>query len=352
MQKENSSLNRKDKTAIGTFGISLLLHAALFLVIGSYVIFEGVVPKTPFITSGELVTVDQELVIDTPDILPDIPEFSPEMPNFDPSSSDASPDAGSPVDLIISSAPSTAYTMPAPMPGAIATGTIGRTSGMGGGGGGPGGTTRASSFFETPLETKRIVFLIDISGSMVIQPRSTSTWNTLEQELERALAGLGGGAEFNLVGFAGESATFRGRPVPATPDNIRNAMSWISKQSPAQGLPRGATTVSRAEQPFSNTRWGGTAAHLALAEAFDMSPDTIVLLSDGDPTFPGNSLSVRLKDKTVVNSISLLHRWVQEQQSALQTPVTIHSVSYLAEGGENFMRDLATQNNGTYRQVK
>ncbi len=162
MSKPSLMEKWKEKTALGTFGISLLLHAAIFLLIGSYVMFEGVVPRSPFVSSGDLVAPDTEYEMEVPDIMDEMPVLFTEMP-MEMTTDSSQVDAGSPMDLIVSTAPSMTFSMPAPTPGAIATGRIGRGgSGSGSGPSAPkagrvfGGTSRTEQSLEGILyDTKQ-----------------------------------------------------------------------------------------------------------------------------------------------------------------------------------------------------
>jgi hypothetical protein len=80
----------------------------------------------------------------------------------------------------------------------------------------------------------------------------------------------------------------------------------------------------------------GTRADLGLAEAFNMKPDLIFFVSDGEPTGaqPAAILAA-----------------VAEAQKELARPAPIHSVAYMADSGQKFMKDLAEKNGGMYREV-
>ncbi len=138
------------KVSLGAFGISLLVHITIFLIVGSYVVFEGVVPRSPFV--GTIVAPQ-----DVPDLM-DIHDIQEEMPKpemLDMPMSEAVSSAAeqtSPMDLIISSAPSTSFNLPPVGAGPSLSTNIGSGSGAGTGQGrGPSvGTTTIFGSTERP----------------------------------------------------------------------------------------------------------------------------------------------------------------------------------------------------------
>ena len=112
--------------------------------------------------------------------------------------------------------------------------------------------------------SKRLAFLIDLSGSIWIEREGRGTRKqVVDVELARALEGLPADAAFNLIPFTGEPLPWSDRLVPATRSNVRRAVRW-----------------------FEECRESGTgnvwdALMLALA---DPELDTAVVLTDGAPT--------------------------------------------------------------------
>lgn len=234
-------------------------------------------------------------------------------------------------------------------PNALSFAAADNQFGMGAGGGGGGG---GFNFFGISGKGSSIIFVIDMSGSMVVEPRSRATWLRLEKELESALKQLGPRARFNLITFARNSERLSEFGLDATTSNIEKALGWLAQRSPARVVPSSMDFVPKAESGdfFNNTKHSGTAVHGALALAFSMKPDMLVILSDGQPTFP-EPQRVRLKDRTLVNTEGLVLRFIQEQQELLPSPIPIHTVAYVPDGGEEFLQNAASQNNGTYKKI-
>jgi Ca-activated chloride channel family protein len=80
---------------------------------------------------------------------------------------------------------------------------------------------------RSPLE---MVFTLDVSGSMLGQPidqaKSAVRW---------ALTHMRADDTFQIVKFAGNAETFAPRPVPATPENVRQALGYIEGTSAGGG---------------------------------------------------------------------------------------------------------------------
>ncbi|MDX6766059.1 MAG: hypothetical protein SFU85_04655 [Candidatus Methylacidiphilales bacterium] len=102
------------KVALGAIGLSLTLHGVCFLAVGSYVILEGVVPKTPFLEAEVGQTLEPE-VIEMPENeevapTPDIPHLESD---FAPTAVDNRENFSTPADVIVSTAPSgSSFTLP------------------------------------------------------------------------------------------------------------------------------------------------------------------------------------------------------------------------------------------------
>lgn len=104
---------------------------------------------------------------------------------------------------------------------------------------------------------RHVVYVLDISGSM------TSRIKRADEELRRALSGLGPDETFNIVVFSDDVARFTSGMARATPDKVRQASDYLS-----------TLHVD-----------GGTDLEDAMTEALSL-PDVneVVVLTDGVPT--------------------------------------------------------------------
>ncbi len=216
---------------------------------------------------------------------------------------------------------------------------LGFGAATGGGGGGVG-----FSFFGVKASGTKIVFLIDISGSMV--KANVENYLAVEKEVENALNQIQSPATFNVLTFAEGGQKYQPRLRPAQTFEVERAMSWLNSQSPVpERLRHGNERVD-----WGGTKWSGTELHAALVLAFELEPDVIVILSDGEPTFKSRLLP-KLGNGQTVDSTAKLLEWVREQQSKLPSPAVINTIAYKGDAGTKFMKPLAEQNNGVMRVI-
>ena len=122
-----------------------------------------------------------------------------------------------------------------------------------------------SMFYGIPLASDRLSFVLDISGSMsaLVADGREMRIDVLRRELVQALKGMVPGARFNLIFFSDHPDAWQDDLVDVNPDSLEEATEFIERQGAG----------------------GGTALYDALMEAYeDEQVDTIVLLSDGEPT--------------------------------------------------------------------
>lgn len=318
------------------FTMSLLVHIVLIIFGGSAVMFHQVSEAPDFVAASG----DGELVADT------------EMPGEpEPASDPQRPDLPTPVatggmsapglDAIASAAISNTTfqvgTVPASeikmgkavgsstddaMAKALAAGLNKAASGMSRVGG-----TSMVKFFGKTTQVQAVVFVVDISGSMVMGTKNAKTYDDLEDEVKRVIRGLDEKTLFGIVAFSGDAYLYKDELVPASKDEKQRAIFWLRKQSPV-----GWDKADEEEKK----RHQGTRADRGLEAAFKLKPDTIFFVSDGEPT--GASPAQVLKS-------------VEKWQKGLPKPVAINSVAYLADSGQNFMKELATQNKGSFREI-
>ncbi|HTM49492.1 MAG TPA: VIT and VWA domain-containing protein [Bryobacteraceae bacterium] len=92
---------------------------------------------------------------------------------------------------------------------------------------------------KTPAQDitpKELVFVLDTSGSMSGFPIEKA-----KEAMKHALDGLNPRDTFNLITFAGDTAILFPQPVPATPENLRQAQQFLASRSG-----RGGTEMMKA----------------------------------------------------------------------------------------------------------
>jgi hypothetical protein len=224
--------------------------------------------------------------------------------------------------------PSTLEVIPNRMAGLGGVGVGFGSSGAGGSGGGGGG---GINFFGLRAQARSVVFLLDISSSMVQGKKNNASYSTLETEVIKTIKGLPSTMRFGVIVFAGEAEAYRPVLIDARPDERERAIAWYKKQAPTV-LNAGKVTDAIRD------RHHGTRTDLALEKAFGLKADVIFLASDGEPS---GALTV---DEILAK--------VDEMQKPIGGRTTINSIAYMADGGQRFMQELASRNKGTFKEVR
>jgi len=162
------------------------------------------------------------------------------------------------------------------------------------------------SFFGTRGKGRRFIFIIDKSGSM-----QSGRLQAAKTELIKTLRKLPTGTQFKVYFFNHQAEPMPGRGLLiATPQSIARAEKWIRARD-------------------SN---GGTDPSQALKWAFELKPDTVWLLTDGEFSH----------DEAVV------------EQLARDNPdksARINTLAFHVRSGELTLRKIARAHGGTYRFV-
>jgi hypothetical protein len=192
---------------------------------------------------------------------------------------------------------------------------------------------RKTGFFGIETPSRRLVYVIDVSGSMNVAVSKTDERTraaVAKEELTQALRGLEDGALFNLVFFSSGVTVWKPEMVTATVETRREAADFV----------RDAAVV------------GGTATYDALVAAFgladvgrgrkreqdgsgDAKVDTVILLSDGQPT-----LGRLTRPDQIREAVRELNRG---------RGITVHTVAFGADADQVFLAGLAEDTGGTFR---
>ncbi len=189
-----------------------------------------------------------------------------------------------------------------------------------------------TGFFGIDTRSRRLVYVIDVSGSMnqaAGKKLEGSRADRAKEELKRSVLGLDDGALFNIVFFAAGVRIWQEEMVVADATTRREAVDYVDK-----------VTVA-----------GGTATYDALQAAFDLGDvgrgkkrgadpegdsrvDTIILLSDGRPS-AGHTTST-----------DEIRAAVKEWNAARR--IAVHTVAFGADADKEFMSGLAEDTGGTH----
>lgn len=173
---------------------------------------------------------------------------------------------------------------------------------------------RPPTFFGRPFGGRRVVFVVDISGSMLQKSGTGTRLSEAYAGLMRAVAALGAEQEFNIVLFADRVDVFMPDPVRAVRENVLRAFAYLDS-----GVDCG----------------GSTNLQDALRRALAMKPDVMLLLSDGE---------ANTEDEVILAEFRhLRQRHCPE--------LTLHAVGFHLEPGsraELFLQRLVADRRGSY----
>jgi HEAT repeat protein len=206
------------------------------------------------------------------------------------------------------------------------------------------GEKTVASFFTIPIESERLVFAIDISGSMTeedLKPRDAVTKGLMRQhglaanrmgvaqaEAIRAVTGLPDDALFNIVAYSDYAKAMSRKLREATPNTKKYAVRWI-KQLRTGDLTNFYDGLA--------TCFGDPLARAGGAGRFDRMPDTIIFLTDGIPS------RGRLTGQQALLDATLLWNEVAD--------VAVHTVGLGKEHDRELLKKLAESNHGYYVDI-
>lgn len=166
-------------------------------------------------------------------------------------------------------------------------------------------TEYVQTFFGVPIKSNsRIVFVIDRSGSM------TDSMAHCKWELARAIASLTEDQSFQVMFYSSGPAVVMGdgEMALALDVNKKAAIEFIKSIAPI----------------------GQTDPSDALTRAFQLKPDTIYLLTDGE------------FEPSVMDLLLTLNSGLK---------VTVHTICFIYSNGERLLQEIARTHKGTYRFV-
>ncbi len=158
----------------------------------------------------------------------------------------------------------------------------------------PVGDTRAT-FFNIPILSKRLTFVIDFSGSMKTEDEIYKNKRKIDvafEELEKALGAMEAGAKANVVILSTEATVQKKRVVSPTLVDVANRKKIMD-------------FVKATWQVLDKTKRGRGDIYDAILDGWeDPEVDTIILLSDGKATY-----GKYLDRDDLVGSVGEIHRY-------------------------------------------
>ncbi len=218
------------------------------------------------------------------------------------------------------------------------------------------GPPEKKSVYGIESRSRRIIFVIDTSGSMkerITKAAGTPTGlsgdelealdatkiDIAKKELKRAIRALENGALFNIVSFGSSIVTWKPTMVRKDDRNdiatFNEALTFVTDMEAAGGT----WTYGALQEAF---RLGGMGV---TDRSYDPAADTFYLISDGAPTNNDMDKPEAQDPKIILDAVREWNRLGK---------VVIHAVAIdpRAAGGRfvDFMKRLAAQNDGQYTQ--
>jgi HEAT repeat protein len=191
-------------------------------------------------------------------------------------------------------------------------------------------------FFDVGMRTASVVFVIDVSASMSREDEHRiSRLEYAARELGQAVQKLPSTARFRVLAFASEV-----RPFPS------RRRGWGDRSMAAE-----ATRWLRGLAAAGATNTYGA---LMLALSDPLEPDTIVLLSDGNPhrcAYQGKTYSEHEQILAEVRRVNRRRR-IRIHTVALLSGVYTEDDAEDAASAAEFLRRLSRENAGDFREVR
>lgn len=219
------------------------------------------------------------------------------------------------------------------------------------------GTT---TFGGIPTTSRRMLFIIDVSGSMadlVVEREKFDTGyrdfeklTIVKRELLNTIDALGENVFFNICAFATDTRTWKSSLVRANVVNRASAKAWVERLEPIGG-PEAQALAGAGLGGTANLGAGKTNTYAALTLPFGVDPDgrvdaseaeagamrneidTVFFLSDGRP-----STGKHTDTAQILAEVSRLNE---------RFHIVIHALA-IGEFEKNFMKVLAESNGGVF----
>ncbi len=200
------------------------------------------------------------------------------------------------------------------------------------------------TFYGVRTLSDRIVFVLDISGSMkepagakvpvtgtsdrVVQPEGDRKIDVARAQLKTAILALPERAEFNVIFYRQGVRAMSARMVRADPRSVEKAFAFIDDERPA-----GGTNIFDAlHQAFNPVEVVDSGARIT-SRNWDGLVDTVFLLSDGQPNY-GRFTSAG----EMVRELTRLD---------VYRKIVVHAIG-IGDHDESFLKDLAASTGGEY----
>jgi len=200
----------------------------------------------------------------------------------------------------------------------------------------------STSFYGIRTNSKHIIFVVDISGSMHAQEGQKEGQSRIaiaRRELKKAIQSLSasdaderGAASFNIVIYSDDPSVYEdGKMIIATVKNKEKAVEWIDEHAVAAGQTNIFDAIEKAFNIISDKKGD---------KNLKKGADTIFLMTDGVPTrgkfFDASNLGGT--QEVILREVRRLNK---------VRKITIHTIA-IGGGNQIFLNMLAAQNDGQF----
>jgi hypothetical protein len=199
-----------------------------------------------------------------------------------------------------------------------------------------------ATYYGIPVESRRILFVLDVSGSMSEAGGGDGGRTRLEdavREWARCVRGLDGESAFGVFAFSDGVRKWKPGIVRATAAARDEAKAWVE----ALAADSWTNTYAALEEAL-----GASAANPAnnMGEDYALVPDTIFLLTDGAPTTAAGKPADAKGRAETDRVLEAVRSWNREKRVAL------HCIGVGDTINSTFLAALASENGGTFVRVK
>ncbi|MEZ5323964.1 MAG: hypothetical protein R3F19_02745 [Verrucomicrobiales bacterium] len=219
----------------------------------------------------------------------------------------------------------------------------------------------ATSFMGLQGGGKNIILVIDVSSSM---PRNCGNNGiaAIRKEISKTINSFGTSTSFNIICYADDADAFRKESVPATRENIREAIKFMEPYFDPEKLYRTRTQAFAGAADGSEDPWGsqffaiypdqvkglegtsgGSRIELGIVAAMERLPSTIFVLSDGEP-------NTRDANGTIPQGELIKLVETNYERLYIGRKLVINTLS-IKDLGENFLKQISATFNGRHRKI-
>lgn len=210
-------------------------------------------------------------------------------------------------------------------------------------------------FFGIKGQGRNVLLLIDTSDSMFSRVRKGQNYNfrfkDIKDETVKLIDSLNINALFNIVIYEGGAMAFSDKSVPATDANKAAAKDWVIN------LDEGQISISgRQGKGPKLMKGGGTRLDTGFELAFQMNPDLIFLITDGEINRGGHENKISEKEMVeIVNGLQKAQRKARNDDSE-DAEARINVIQYMTTVARpdevSTLKAVARVGHGRYRTLQ